>query len=51
MLNLIIFGSPGAGKGTQAALVAKKYGLTHLSSGRILRQEIGEFKEKIKKLF
>jgi adenylate kinase len=40
MLNLIIFGPPGAGKGTQAALLAKKYKLTHLSSGDLLRQEL-----------
>lgn len=39
MLNVVIFGPPGAGKGTQAALVAKKYQLTHLSSGDLLRQE------------
>lgn len=39
MLNLLIFGPPGAGKGTQAALIAKEYKLTHLSSGDILRQE------------
>lgn len=51
MLNLIIFGSPGAGKGTQAVLIAKKYSLTHLSSGEILRRELNniEFGKKIKK--
>lgn len=51
MLNLIIFGSPGAGKGTQAALIAKKYRLIHLSSGDLLRQELanGELGAKIKK--
>jgi adenylate kinase len=51
MLNLIIFGSPGAGKGTQAALIAKKYKLNHLSSGDILRQELnnGSLGKKIKK--
>lgn len=50
MLNLIIFGPPGAGKGTQAALLAKKYKLTHLSSGEILRQELkdGLLGKKIK---
>jgi len=41
MKNLIIFGSPGSGKGTQAELIAKKYHLTHLSSGEILRQAVG----------
>jgi adenylate kinase len=50
MTNLIFFGTPGAGKGTQAELISKKYNLTHLSSGQILRQEIsgGELGEKIK---
>jgi adenylate kinase len=50
MTNLIFFGTPGAGKGTQAELISKKYKLTHLSSGQILRQEIsgGELGEKIK---
>ena len=50
MLNLIIFGSPGAGKGTQAKLIAKKYKLTHISSGDILRQELknGALGKKIK---
>ncbi len=51
MKNYIIFGAPGAGKGTQAELLAEKYGLIHLSSGEILRKEIksGELGEKIKK--
>ena len=51
MLNLIIFGPPGAGKGTQAALIAKEYRLTHLSSGDILRQELknGQLGAQIKK--
>jgi len=51
MINLIIFGPPGAGKGTQAQIIAKKYKLTHLSSGDILRQELknGELGKKIKK--
>ncbi len=39
MLNIIIFGPPGAGKGTQAQLIAEKYGQKHLSSGEILRTE------------
>jgi adenylate kinase len=51
MLNLIIFGPPGAGKGTQAELLAKKYGLAHLSSGDLLRRELknGELGIQIKK--
>ncbi len=40
MLNLVIFGPPGCGKGTQSARIAKKYGLMHLSSGDLLRTEI-----------
>ena len=40
MLNIVLFGAPGAGKGTQAFLLAEKYGLKHLSSGEILRKEI-----------
>lgn len=40
MLNLVIFGPPGSGKGTQAAYLATKYNLVHLSTGAILRQEI-----------
>ncbi len=51
MKNYIIFGAPGAGKGTQAKLLAEKENLIHLSSGEILRREIknGELGEKIKK--
>ncbi|PLX00961.1 MAG: adenylate kinase, partial [Marinilabiliales bacterium] len=40
MLNLILFGPPGAGKGTQSEKIIKKYGLIHLSTGDILRGEI-----------
>lgn len=40
MLNLIFFGPPGVGKGTQAAKVAKHYNLVHISTGDILRAEI-----------
>lgn len=39
MLNVIIFGAPGSGKGTQSAYIAKKYGLEHLSTGDLLRAE------------
>lgn len=42
MLNLVIFGPPGAGKGTQATNLAKAYQLIHLSTGEILRDEIAE---------
>lgn len=40
MLNLVLFGPPGAGKGTQSALLIDKYNLVHLSTGDILRGEI-----------
>jgi len=40
MLNLILFGGPGAGKGTQSAKLIEKYNLVHLSTGDILRAEI-----------
>lgn len=38
--NLVLFGPPGVGKGTQAAILAEHYGLPHLSTGEILRDEI-----------
>lgn len=40
MLNIVIFGAPGSGKGTQSALIADKYNLVHLSTGDMLRDEI-----------
>lgn len=40
MLNLVIFGAPGAGKGTQAAMLIDKYKLVHLSTGDLLRNEM-----------
>jgi adenylate kinase len=40
MLNIVLFGPPGAGKGTQSTLLIKKYQLVHLSTGDILRNEI-----------
>jgi len=40
MLNVVIFGAPGSGKGTQSELIISKYGLFHISTGDILRQEI-----------
>jgi len=39
-MNLVIFGPPGAGKGTQSKLIVKKYNLFQLSTGEVLRNEI-----------
>ncbi|MGM9837225.1 MAG: adenylate kinase [Paludibacteraceae bacterium] len=40
MLNVILCGAPGSGKGTQSDFIVKKYGLQHLSTGDVLRAEI-----------
>lgn len=40
MLNIVLFGPPGAGKGTQSELMKEKFSLIHLSTGDILRSEI-----------
>ena len=42
MKKFLIMGPPGAGKGTQAKILAEKYNLIHLSTGDILRAEIGK---------
>jgi len=42
MLNLILFGHPGSGKGTQSEKLIIKYGLKHLSTGDLLRSEIAQ---------
>lgn len=39
-MNLVIFGPPGAGKGTQSKFIVKKYNLHQLSTGELLRNEI-----------
>ena len=41
-MKLLIMGPPGAGKGTQAKILAKKFNLIHLSTGDILRSEINK---------
>lgn len=45
MFNIVIFGAPGSGKGTQSERIAKKYGLHHISTGEVLRQEIADKSE------
>ena len=40
MLNIVLFGPPGAGKGTQAQLLVEHFNLKHLSTGDMLRDEI-----------
>ena len=40
MFNLVIFGGPGSGKGTQSEKLIDRYGLTHISTGQVLRDEI-----------
>jgi adenylate kinase len=40
MFNLILFGPPGSGKGTQSERLVEKYGLVHLSTGNLLREQI-----------
>ena len=45
MYNIILFGAPGSGKGTQSEFIVKKYGLQHLSTGDVLRAEIAKGSE------
>ena len=40
MLNIVIFGAPGSGKGTQSAKLIERYGLYHISTGEVLRDQI-----------
>jgi adenylate kinase len=50
MLNLILFGPPGCGKGTQSARVACKYKLEHLSTGDLFREEVRKGTSEGKKM-
>ena len=40
MLNIVIFGAPGSGKGTQSDKIIEEYGVAHISTGDVLREEI-----------
>lgn len=42
MVNLVIFGAPGSGKGTQSELLINEYGLYHISTGEVLREHIAK---------
>ena len=50
MLNIVIFGAPGAGKGTQSERLVEKYHLTHISTGDLLRKEIADGTELGKRI-
>jgi adenylate kinase len=50
MVNFLIFGPPGSGKGTQSVMLAEKFNLTHLSTGDMLRAEIAAGTELGKKM-
>ena len=45
MINLILFGPPGSGKGTQAVRIAEKYNIVHISTGDLFRYELNNMKE------
>ena len=45
MLNIVIFGAPGSGKGTQSERIVEKYGINHISTGDVLRAEIKNGRE------
>src|SRR5690606_41878013 len=40
MINIVLFGKPGAGKGTQAEFLKEKYNLTHISTGDVFRYNL-----------
>jgi adenylate kinase len=41
-VRMLLIGAPGAGKGTQAELIAERFGITHISSGDLLRKHVNE---------
>lgn len=49
MLNIVLFGPPGSGKGTQACKIIEKYQLVHISTGDLLRSEVQQQTELGKK--
>jgi adenylate kinase len=49
MLNIVISGAPGSGKGTRSAIIVEQYGLSHISTGDMLREEIKAGTENGKK--
>ena len=49
-MNIVIFGPPGAGKGTQSSLIVKKFNLHQVSTGQLLRDEINNNTELGKKI-
>ena len=50
MLNIILFGAPGCGKGTQSELLERRFSLCHISTGSIIREQIAAQTERIKNL-
>ena len=50
MLNIVLFGAPGAGKGTQSDLLVERYNLNHISTGDLLRKEIADQTELGKRI-
>jgi len=49
-MKIILMGSPGSGKGTQAKIVSEKFNIPHISTGDLLRSTSGELKEEIDKI-
>ena len=49
-MDIVIFGAPGAGKGTQSEFIVERFGLTHVSTGDLLRKEIADQTELGKRI-